>query len=268
MTCRRSSAPFPSRRRSTKSGSPANSVNGATPSRTASRTTTAWISALPRGRFGRPPELGPLFGGEAGTQTLGGVVACNLSGPRRIKAGAARDHLLGLHAVSGRGEAFKTGGRVVKNVTGYDVCKLMTGAFGTLGAFTDLTFKVLPAPEASLTVILSGLTDREAVRALTEALQSPYDVSGAAHLPTPVAAGLAGAESDVALTVMRLEGFSASVTARAKGLAAALAGIGQTRSVADGDSEALWRQIRDVSPFAGAGDAGRGALEDPGSVRS
>lgn len=201
-----------------------------------------------------PPDWGPLLGGPEGKSTIGGVFGCNLAGSRRIKAGAARDHLLGLHAVSGRGEAFKTGGRVVKNVTGYDVCKLMTGAFGTLGAFTDLTFKVLPSPEASHTLVLSGLSDQEAIGALTEALQSPYDVSGAAHLPVAVAAGLAGAESGSAVTVIRLEGFAASVIARSKALAAALAGFGPTRPIVDEESRALWRQLRDVSPFAGDGD--------------
>ncbi len=201
-----------------------------------------------------PPDWGPLLGGANGQSTIGGVFGCNLAGSRRIKAGAARDHLLGLHAVSGRGEAFKTGGRVVKNVTGYDVCKLMTGAYGTLGAFTDLTFKVLPAPEVSLTVTLPGLADEEAVRALIEALQSPFDVSGAAHLPAAVAAGMAELKSGDAVTAIRLEGFAASVTARAKGLEAALAGIGQTHTIADEESRALWRQIGDVAPFAGAGD--------------
>ena len=203
-----------------------------------------------------PPDLGPLLGGPEGRSTIGGVFSCNLAGPRRIKAGAARDHLLGLHAVSGRGEAFKTGGRVVKNVTGYDVCKLMTGSFGTLGAFTGLTFKVLPAPEAVHTLMLSGLDDDTAIRALTMALQSPYDVSGAAHLPAAAAASTGFADAGAALTAIRLEGFAASVSARMEALAAALSGLGPSRPLADAPSRALWRQIRDVAPFAG--DAGRG----------
>ena len=200
-----------------------------------------------------PPDLGPLLGGEAGRATIGGVFACNLAGSRRIKAGAARDHLLGLHAVSGRGEAFKTGGRVVKNVTGYDVCKLMTGSYGTLGAFTDLTFKVLPAPEASRTLILSGLADDVAISALTAALQSPFDVSGAAHLPSEVASS----GQDGAVTAIRLEGFSASVAARSEGLSAALGKFGATRAIDDDESQRLWQQIRDVAPFANGAAARR-----------
>ncbi len=200
-----------------------------------------------------PPDLGPLLGGGAGQSTIGGVFACNLAGSRRIKAGAARDHLLGLHAVSGRGEAFKTGGRVVKNVTGYDVCKLMTGSYGTLGAFTDLTFKVLPAPETSRTLILSGLADDVAIAALTAALQSPFDVSGAAHLPSKVAPS----GHDGAVTAIRLEGFAASVAARSEGLSAALGKLGTTRAIEDDESQSLWRQIRDVAPFANGAADGR-----------
>ena len=109
-----------------------------------------------------PPDLGPLLGAAAGQGTLGGAVACNLAGPRRIKAGAARDHFLGYTGVSGRGEVYKSGGRVVKNVTGYDLCKLMAGSYGTLTAITDITMKVLPASEATRTVLLTGLDTGEA----------------------------------------------------------------------------------------------------------
>src|SRR5579885_811518 len=134
-----------------------------------------------------PPDWRGLLGGE-GEPTLGGVLACNLSGPRRVKAGAARDHFLGCRAVSGRGEAFKAGGRVVKNVTGYDLCKLLAGSFGTLAAMEEVTVKVLPAPAKSRTVLLFGLGPSEAVATLTDALNSPYEVSGAAYLPAAVAA--------------------------------------------------------------------------------
>lgn len=190
-----------------------------------------------------PPDLGPLLGAPPGGATMGGVFSCNLSGPRRVKAGAARDHLLGLSAVSGRGEAFKAGGRVVKNVTGYDVCKLMTGAYGTLGALTGLTFKVLPAPEGIRTVVVRGLGDEAAIEAMSLALRSPHDVSGAAHLP-----GTLGGE---ARTAIRLEGFGPSVAYRSRKLAEALSAFGEVDFLDDEASADLWRGVRDVRPFVG-----------------
>src|ERR1035437_8956214 len=130
-----------------------------------------------------PMDYGPLLGGSAGQGTLGGAIATNLSGPRRIKAGAARDHFLGVTAVSGRAETFKSGGRVVKNVTGYDMCKLLAGSWGTLAAMTDITVKVLPNAETETTVIVEGLDDARACAAMAAAMGSSCDVSGAAHLP-------------------------------------------------------------------------------------
>ena len=115
--------------------------------------------------------------------TIGGMIGAGLAGPRRIKAGGARDHLLGAHAVSGFGDSFKTGGRVVKNVTGYDLCKLLAGSWGTLAVMTEVTLKVMPRPESERTLVLRGLDDVTANRAMTAALGSPFDVSGAAHLP-------------------------------------------------------------------------------------
>ncbi|HYN39182.1 MAG TPA: FAD-binding protein, partial [Rhodospirillales bacterium] len=161
-----------------------------------------------------PPDLGPLLSGGTARRsnvggTLGGAVFCNLAGPRRIKAGAARDHVLGFQGVSGRGEPFKAGGRVVKNVTGFDLSKLITGSFGTLAAATELTVRALPAPEETRTVVLFGLSDADGVGAMTAALGSACDVSGAAHLPAAVACGsalpalLAGG---CAATLLRLEG--------------------------------------------------------------
>ncbi|MGO4841034.1 2-hydroxy-acid oxidase, partial [Rhizobiaceae sp. 2RAB30] len=122
-----------------------------------------------------------------GRGTIGGVLAANLSGPRRLKAGAARDHVLGINAVSGRGEAFKSGGRVVKNVTGYDLSKVMAGAWGTLAVVTDVTFKVLPAAETETTLVVRGLIDDDAVAAMALAMGSSAEVSSAAHLPEGVA---------------------------------------------------------------------------------
>ena len=137
-----------------------------------------------------PMDYGPVFGAAPGRGTIGGTLAANLSGPRRIKAGAARDHFLGFTAVSGRGETFKSGGRVVKNVTGYDLCKLLAGSYGTLAVMTDVTVKVLPRAETEQTVLVLGLDDAAAIRAMSAAMNSSNDVSGAAHFPAPVAASL------------------------------------------------------------------------------
>ncbi len=135
-----------------------------------------------------PMDYGPVLGRSMGRGTLGGALATNLSGPRRIKAGAARDHFLGVSAVSGRAEIFKSGGRVVKNVTGYDLCKLLAGSWGTLAAMTEVTIKVLPRAPAEESLLVLGLDDRNAVAAMAAAVGSSSDVSGAAHLPANIAA--------------------------------------------------------------------------------
>jgi glycolate oxidase FAD binding subunit len=147
-----------------------------------------------------PPDHGHLWGSTDGG-SIGGVLATGLSGPRRLKAGSARDHILGVRGVTGRAEIFKAGARVVKNVTGYDMPKLMAASFGTLAAMTSVTFKVLPAPETEETVLIFGLSDAEAIVAMSEALQSPGDISGAAHVP-----GVG--------TYLRFEGIDVSVAAR------------------------------------------------------
>src|ERR1700692_4611310 len=139
-----------------------------------------------------PMDYGPLLGLEAGQGTIGGAIATNLSGPRRIKAGAARDHFLGVTAVTGRGDTIKSGGRVVKNVTGYDMCKVLAGSWGTLAAMTDITIKVLPRAETEATVVVEGLDDARACAAMAAAMGSPLDVSGGGHLPVPVAPISAG----------------------------------------------------------------------------
>ena len=199
-----------------------------------------------------PADLGPLLGGAPGQASIGGVLACNLSGPRRIKAGAARDHFLGVHAVSGRGELFKSGGRVVKNVTGYDLCKLLCGSYGTLGVMTDVTVKVLPRPEKTYTVLVLGLDDATASRAMARALGSPHEVSGAAHLPAKLAAksGVSYvAQAGGAVTALRLEGPGPSVEYRCAALRRELGDLGQTEELHSQNSLAFWREIRDVKPF-------------------
>jgi glycolate oxidase FAD binding subunit len=207
-----------------------------------------------------PMDYAPLLGGVAGRGTIGGVLATNLSGPRRIQAGAARDHFLGVTAVSGRGETFKSGGRVVKNVTGYDLCKLIAGSWGTLAAMTEVTIKTLPRPETEATVAVIGLDDASAVRAMTAAMTSSCDVSGAAHLPAAAARAIPSAESagaGRALTVLRLEGVAPSVMHRQAALVAMLKVFGEV--VAPPASQPLWRAIRDVQPFA----ASRTGVERP-----
>jgi glycolate oxidase FAD binding subunit len=197
-----------------------------------------------------PMDCGPLFGGGASKGTLGGVLAANVSGPRRIKSGAARDHFLGFSAVSGRGESFKSGGRVVKNVTGYDLCKVLAGSWGTLAAMTDVTVKVLPRAETEQTLIAFGLDDRTAVKAMAAALGSPADVSGAAHIPAAVAPQVAGAAAaGRAVTALRLEGVGPSIAARRAALEALLKPYGELIAVSERSSHALWQAVRDVTPF-------------------
>jgi glycolate oxidase FAD binding subunit len=197
-----------------------------------------------------PMDYGPLLGGEARKGTVGGAIAVNLSGPRRIKAGAARDHFLGVSAVTGRGDSIKSGGRVVKNVTGYDLCKLMAGSWGTLAAMTDITVKVLPKAETEATVIVSGLDDARAAQAMTAGMGSPFDVSAAAHLPDHVASWFDGLPNAEAATALRVEGFAPSVMHRKEALASLLKPFGPVAILDDKDSQALWRGVREVKPFA------------------
>jgi glycolate oxidase FAD binding subunit len=198
-----------------------------------------------------PMDYGPLLGGERGRGTIGGVLAANLSGPRRLKAGAARDHILGVHAVSGRGEAFKAGGRVVKNVTGYDLSKGLAGSWGTLAVVTDLTFKVLPAAETEVTLALRGLLDEDAVRAMALALGSSAEVSGAAHLPYGLAGRVAGGTlGQEAGTLLRIEGFGPSVEARTALLRGLLSAAAPIEEIGRDQSLAIWRDVRDCIPFA------------------
>lgn len=198
-----------------------------------------------------PPDYRRLLGG-GGAPTLGGVLASNLSGPRRIAAGAARDHFLGLHAVSGRGQVFKSGGRVVKNVTGYDLSKLLAGSFGTLAVLTEVTVKVMPAPEDCCTVLMHGLSAESAVELLCAMTALPLDITGLAHLPTGLAARsgvrlVAGAECPI--TALRLEGIAVSVDARLLRLREAIVERGvrhdDTAILDPEDTEMLWGEIRD-----------------------
>jgi len=199
-----------------------------------------------------PIDYGPLLGGVPEKGTIGGALAANLSGPRRIKAGAARDHVLGVEAVSGRGEAFKSGGRVVKNVTGYDLSKGMAGSWGTLAVLTSVTFKVLPSAETEATLLLRNVTDAQAAAATAAALGSSAEASGAAHLPAPlVGRVLGGSLGERAATAIRIEGVGPSVAYRLERLRDLLneSAPVQEELIAEG-SRRLWRDIRDCVPFA------------------
>ncbi|HEV2300388.1 MAG TPA: FAD-binding protein, partial [Stellaceae bacterium] len=199
-----------------------------------------------------PPDWDGVYGlaeSEAGKRTLGGVLAANLSGPRRPKAGAARDHFLGFRGVSGRGEVFKAGGKVVKNVTGYDLPKLLAGSFGTLAALEEVTVKVLPRPETAVTLLFLGLDPEIAVRRFAAALGSPWEVSAAAYLP-PALTAESGLSSLPAVAALRLEGPAPSVAYRRERLFAELGGGGESGMLEGEVSEAFWRAIGNARPLA------------------
>lgn len=172
--------------------------------------------------------------GADGTPTFGGMAATNASGPRRIQAGACRDSMIGVRFVDGTGMAVKNGGRVMKNVTGLDLVKLLAGSRGSLGVITEVGVKVLPRPERVATLVLPGLGPEQAVSAMSVALGTPFQVSAAAHRP------------DLGETWVRLEGFEGSVAHRSRALAAELVIFG---AVAAADRD--WGEVRDALPLAG-----------------
>jgi len=186
--------------------------------------------------------------------TLGGALACNLSGPRRIKVGAARDHFLGFRGVSGRAEVFKAGGKVVKNVTGYDLPKLMAGSYGTLAALEEVTIKVLPRPEDSCTLMVCGLDATTAVQRLTRALASPHEISGAAYLPASLTAPRTPHPGSPGMAALRLEGPPLSVAFRRERLLAELGSDCEAAVLEAEPSAEFWRSIRDVAPLSQPAD--------------
>jgi glycolate oxidase FAD binding subunit len=178
----------------------------------------------------------------SGEPTVGGVAACNISGPARINLGAARDSMIGLKFVNGRGEDIKSGGRVMKNVTGLDLVKTLAGSHGTLAVFHEVCFKVLPKAEAERTLVLSGLDDARAIEALSAALGSPFEPTGAAHLPAE--------GSETARTLIRIEGVPASLDYRAGQLTKLLKAYGSPDTLGEVEAAALWADIRDAAFFA------------------
>ena len=194
-----------------------------------------------------PWDPAPLFGLAPGRGTIGGVMMAGLAGPRRIAAGSARDHLLGFKAVNGMGELFKSGGRVVKNVTGFDLSKLMAGSFGTLGVATELTFKVLPRPPKARTVVVFGQELEDAGKIMRAALGSAHEVSASAHLPAPSAllSEVGRIKTGEAATLIRVEGPGPSVEHRARALKDQFSAFGAVDELHTENSVRLWREIRD-----------------------
>ena len=208
-----------------------------------------------QGIIAEPPNLAALLGTE-GEQTLGGVVATNLSGPRRVAWGAMRDHVMGVRAVNGAGEVIRSGGRVLKNVTGLDLCKLLTGSYGTLAVITEVTLKVLPRAELTGSLLLPGLDGVRGVAALSAALGSPYGVSGAAWLPAPAAARVPELAGHGTVALVRIEDFAKSVEYRLGRLMTDLAAFAPAILLDDSASRAAWLAVRDAVPLrADSGDA-------------
>jgi len=201
-----------------------------------------------------PIELAGMGGGQAGEGTIGGVFATNISGARRIRAGAARDHLLGLRAVNGRGEIFKAGGRVMKNVTGYDLCRGLAGSWGTLAVMCEVTFKVQPMPEDTATLILLGLPDEIAIEVLCDAMGTPFELSGAVHLQPALVARLwheGLRRQGQAITALRLENFAKSVAYRKGRLKEHLRAYGDIHDLDGENSLAFWGELRQLSVLQG-----------------
>ena len=182
--------------------------------------------------------------GASGESTIGAIAAANVSGSRRIQAGAARDSLIGIRAVNGSGEIVKSGGRVMKNVTGYDLVKFLAGSYGTLAVLSEVTFKVLPMPETETTLVFGGLSDDRAVSLLSAALGSPYAVTGGAHVP-----------GETARTLARLEGFAASVVERGQQLTRSLSAFGSPEILDRAQSVSLWNSIGNLDALGASPDA-------------
>lgn len=194
-----------------------------------------------------PQDYGAALGSQAGLQTIGAVFSMNNSGSRRISVGSARDHLLGVRGINGRAEQFKAGGRVMKNVTGYDVARGLTGSWGTLAVLTEVTFKVAPLPDDILTLVYPNLPDDLAVELMCQAMGSPFEVSGTVHLGAAHAARLSLGGAPVAggsLTAIRIENFMKSVLYRKERLIDLLSAYGRPMELDLERSLGFWGELR------------------------
>lgn len=201
-----------------------------------------------------PPDYGPLLGQEPDLGTLGGVFSCNLSGPGRVKAGAARDHLLGVQGYTGRGQPFVTGSRVMKNVTGYDLCKLVAGSYGTLAIATSLTFKVLPKAEKTRTVLVYDLDMDTAVQAMRDGISSVHEVSAAAYLPADIAAKSSVnyvADPGTSVLFLKIEGPGPSAEFRCDAIRTLMSSFGKVEELHGHNSEVIWAFIGNATAFVG-----------------
>jgi glycolate oxidase FAD binding subunit len=193
-----------------------------------------------------PFDAAPLYGQASGRATIGGMIAAGSCGPRRLAAGGTRDHILGFEAVSGRGEHFVAGGKVVKNVTGYDLSKLIAGSWGRLAAITAVTLKVLPRPRAQVTLFYNGLSARAAQQAAACAMGVCAGVSAAAHIPASCTF------TDEALTALRVEGLGSSVPAYLALLRQTLSYYGVPGTLPEEDAAQLWLAISEARPLQSA----------------
>ena len=209
-----------------------------------------------------PIDFGYLFLGKSDYGTAAGQVACNISGPRRFKVGSVRDHVLGFRGVNGKGEIIKSGGKVVKNVTGYDLSKLVCGSYGTLVALTEITFKVLPSPKESTTLVIHNLKLETAVDLLGQAISSSNDISGATFFPIePKCTNcvmniektfkLNDLKYGGSFTAIRIEGTKNSIDERKKNLKSELKIIDHDVSIlATYQSEIFWNKVKDLEVFS------------------
>ena len=200
-----------------------------------------------------PIDFGFLFEGKSNGGTIGGAIACNFAGPRRFKVGSARDHVLGFQGINGKGEIIKSGGTVVKNVTGYDLCKLVSGSYGTLTVLTELSIKVLPKSESSKTLIINNPHLKKAMEYLGTALSSSTDPSGGVFYPERFENNFVFNDltHKGALTAIRIEGPTNSVDQRISRLVKELSLLENEYSVLDNfQTDLFWSKTRNLEVFS------------------